>query len=507
MVIMPKNSTGRINKPRKRIPFSVVAPLLGGTLLGYVFITNSWKMSALVFGALIVSTITFFWTEYALFLFFFLLLMTTDAVYEGMFEQLDFFAIPEIDLPGLPSALNLVFLLMFAISMVKHYGFEKKSSVVRLRYLLVYTSILLMALGTGAAHPKATSDLLRLEFLKMLLPVLCFFLCINVFDDYNKIKKMIWVLFSVCVIKSIILDLYYLAGRGYPFGDYRIVSYDTAELMAFVIMIIYCIMMISYEKISGMRAWLTVLASSPLLFAVLFSFRRGHWIGMLLSLGLLYTWSPRRKKRRLMPYFSGLMVLLVPVTCFFLLTSASLSANDDTILSKLSSRFMTLFDPEQASNRHHIYETIQTMKDIMKSPFFGLGLASEHSPVDEDLGAWAEELQPLQVVHNTFVYMWMKTGLLGFLFLLWCSYKYAKKVMYYAVNYRQSENWPLTMSMGSGIGIWFIMFITGPVPFYLHQTYLIALFSALVLSLIRQDEQQHLKMKFSERTAERQKGS
>jgi len=127
----------------------------------------------------------------------------------------------------------------------------------------------------------------------------------------------------------------------------------------------------------------------------------------------------------------------------------------------------------------------------MKSPFFGLGLASEHSPVDEDLGMWIEDLQPLNIVHNTFIYMWMKTGLLGFLFLMGCGFTYTRGVMRYAKNYRSSENWPLTTSLGSAIGIWFVMFMTGPVPFYLHQSYLIALFSAMVLSLIRLDKQKY----------------
>lgn len=466
----------------------MVACLFAGMALGYIFVAYSWKMSVLFFGVLIVAAITFFWTEYSLYLFFVLLVMTTDTVYEGMFEQQDFFAIPEIDLPGLPSALNLLFLLMFAIFFFKRYALEKRLSLIPLKYLLAYIIVISIALATGATHPKATSDSLRLEFIKMLLPVLGFYMYINVLDDQNKIKKMIRVLFCVCVVKSIILDLYYLAGRGFPYGEYRIVSFDTAELMTFVMMLLYCIMMITYRHIRGMQAWLLPLASFPLLFALLFSFRRGHWIGMLLSLALLYLWSPPRQRSKVRPYLLGFVVLLIPVLCFFVLTNASLLTPENSGPSMVFSRFMTLFDPEQASNRHHLYESTQVLKDIIKSPFFGLGLASEHSPVNEDLGMWLEELQPLQIVHNTFIYMWMKTGLLGLFFFLWWCYKYTKEVTYYVKNYRYSEDWPLTASMGSGIGIWLIMFMTGPVPFYLHQTYLIALFSAMVLSLIRLDK-------------------
>ncbi len=476
------------------ISISVIAFILAGLAVSYIFVNYPWKTSIIILGALIVATLTLSRTEYSLYLFFVLLLMTTDAVTERMVENQNFFAIPEIDLPGIPSVLNFLFLFIFSIYFAKYYLLEKKRSAVPLYYLIAYVIVLIIALAIGATRPEATSDSLRLEFMKMLLPVLCFYVCINLFDNYNKIQNMIWVLFSVCVIKAGILDVYYLAGKGFPFVEMRIVSYDTAELTAFVVMCLISIMMITYGKIKGMWAWLMTFFSFPLLFAVLFSFRRANWLGMLGSIGLLYLWSPQRQRRKIAPFLFGPVLLFIPIFCFFLITNMSFPMDANSNFSRVSSRFMTMFDPNQASNRHHLYEGIQVLKDIMKSPFFGLGLASAHSPVDKDLGMWVEELQPLDIVHNTFLYMWMKTGLLGFLFFLWLGYKYTKEVMHYAKNYRSSENWPLTASMGSAICIWFVHFMSGPVPFYLHQSYLIAIFAAMVHSLIRLDKQRYPEM-------------
>jgi hypothetical protein len=462
-----------------------LACLLAGVLLGYAYTCYPWKEQVFVIGAICFVTLTCLRPEYSLYLFFMALIMMTDCIPNEAVGSGEHFVIEEIKLPGLPSALNVVLLIIFSIQFVRLYLIDKKTPIIPLKYLFAYSLMLIIALSTGAKHPQATSDLLRLEFMKMLFPVLCFYASVNILNDYNKIRNMMWVLFLICVIKSTILDVYYLAGRGFPFGEYRIVSYDSGELMAFIVMLLYVIMMISYEEITGMRAWLLALSSAPLLFAILFSFRRGHWLGMLSSMGLLYLWSPYVQRARLKPYIFAAMLLAFPLVCFFIFTGAPVPTLGNTSLSKIGSRFSTLFDPQQDSNRHHLYESIQVMKDIMESPFFGLGLASEHSPVDESLGGWVEDRQPLNIVHNTFVYLWMKTGFLGFIFFLWCGYKYVKEIVRYQKRYRSSENWPLAVSIGSAIGIWFVMFMTGAVPFYFHLSYLIALFSAMMISLIR----------------------
>jgi hypothetical protein len=465
--------------------FPTIACVLAGVLLGYAYTYYPWKEQVFVVGAICFLTLTWIRPEYSLYLLFMALVMTTDAIPDDAVGVGEHFVIEEIKLPGLPSALNVVLLIIFSVKFLRLYLIDRKTSVIPLKYLFVYTIVLIIALTTGAKHPKATSDMLRLEFMKMLFPVLCFYASVNILNDYDKVRRMMWVLFMICVIKSAILDVYYLTGRGFPFGDYRIVSYDTGELMAFVVMLLFVIMMISYQKITGIRAWLLALSSTPLLFAVLFSFRRGHWLGMLSSMGLLYLWSPRVQRARLRPYLFTAMLFAFPVICLFILAGALFPRLETASLSRMSSRFSTVFDPNQDSNRHHLYESIQTMKDIMESPFFGLGLASEHSPVDENLGGWVEDKQPLNIVHNTFIYLWMKTGFLGFILFIWSGYIYVKEIVRYQKSYRSSGNWPLTVSISSAIGIWFVNLMTGAAPFYFHQSYLIAVFSAMMISLIR----------------------
>lgn len=482
-----QNGSGMI-RPRLRedVSFSALACTLGAVLLGYAYTYYPWKVQVFVVGSICFVWLTWLRPEFSLYLLFMAMIMMTDSVQEeSVGSAAGYFVIEEIKLPGLPSALNVIVVIIFSIQFFKLYLTGKKTSIISIKYLFIYICVLLIALATGAEHPKATSDLLRLEFMKMLFPVLCFYASVNILDDYDKIRKMMWVLFLICVVKSFILDVYYLAGRGFPFGEYKIVSYDSAELMAFIVMLLYVIMMISYHVITGVRAWLLALSSVPLLFAVLFSFRRAHWLGMLCSMGLLYLWSPRLQRARLKPYLLITLLLVFPAVCIIFFAGVLFPTLDFAGLSRISSRFSTLFDPSQDSNRHHFYESIQTMKDIMGSPILGLGLASSHSPVDVDLGGWNEAGQPLHVVHNAFIYVWMKTGLFGFIFFMCCGYKYIKKIMHYQKHFRSSEYWPIAVSIGSAIGIWFMMFMTGPVPHYFHQTYFIALFSAMMISLIR----------------------
>jgi O-antigen ligase len=151
----------------------------------------------------------------------------------------------------------------------------------------------------------------------------------------------------------------------------------------------------------------------------------------------------------------------------------------------MSSRIESLLDPDQHSNKHHYLESVTTLQDIMQTPLTGMGLGGVHSPVSEDIIDWPEEGQPVHVVHNTFIHVWMKLGLPGLLFFIWIGAVYLRTLNGYRRRAARNDTWPFLAGIASGIGIWLVMFITGPVPWYFHQTFLIALFSGICLNLIR----------------------
>ena len=173
--------------------------------------------------------------------------------------------------------------------------------------------------------------------------------------------------------------------------------------------------------------------------------------------------------------------------CTYVAVPGKLSATRQNGPGMLS-RIETLFDPNQHSNKHHYLESVTTLQDILQKPLLGMGLGGMHSPVSENIIDWPEESQPVHIVHNTFLVIWMKLGLSGLCFFLWIGVAYLKKLNAYRKSTDRSPAWPYIAGIGSGVGIWFMMFITGPVPWYFHQTFLVVLFSALCINLIRLDK-------------------
>ncbi|WP_124330792.1 O-antigen ligase family protein [Desulfonema ishimotonii] len=456
-----------------------ISYLFSGLASGYLLTQYSWQLSILFISVLGATVIAFCKPEYMLYLFFFAIIIMTEALPEGKGPLV----IRDIDLPGFPPGTISVLLFVFIIYFSKIYFIKKEKSVVSIRYMLLFFGLLFLAVITGL-YSGWEPFYIRLDLTHIVLPVLCFYLCINILNDTMKIYRMIRVIFIACFIKSVILDSYYLMDRGFPFGDTKIVTTSSGELMAFSIIILITCTLLTFRRISGIGIVFPVLSSVPMAFAIIFSFRRGHWLGLIASIIFLLMRSPRQQRKKLMRYLFVTVCLTVTFSCLLVNT---VFLGNKTDISRISTRFSSIFDPEQHSNQHHYLESVQTVKDILKNPLPGLGLGSRHSPVSEELLGWSEDEQPTDVVHNGFIYLWMKTGLPGLLYFLWFGGKYLRQLTVYIKTYSQSRILPLVLGIGSSIGVWIVMFMTGPVPWYYHQTCLIALFSAMVITLIRLD--------------------
>lgn len=343
------------------------------------------------------------------------------------------------------------------------------------KYLYIYLGILFLAAITGARHGWDLVQI-RVEFMNLVFPVLGFYLFSNVLNDRKKIEGMLWVVFIGCIIKSTILDIYYMMGRGILYssgGDevYRIVTNDSGDLMVFITMILLAYAVVSSGIITGVKSLVLTVGAMPMLFAVIFSFRRGHWVGMLASAGILFLWSSSVQRRKTVA--GALVIGMMVIPAVYL-------AGKGEVMFKVVKRFSSIGDPEEASNVHHLMEARQTLKDILETPIVGLGLGSLHTATDT---GWENE--PRTIVHNTWIYFWMKMGLLGLIFFVWAGVRYVRQIIAYVRMDLRGDDRPLVLAIASTVGLWMIMFLSAPVPWYFHQTFFIALFSSIVLSLIR----------------------
>ncbi len=471
---MTNNSTND-SGPKRRVLFRVlltpVALLAGGIAVGALTGRLPLMLTITAFAGGLALLLTVLRPDMALILFFCGTIMMTDAF--GLSGK-DCFTIPDADIiQGLPSALTIFFLLLFCIAMARTLFFEKRPLPVSLRGLGVYIVILLLALLTGLFR-ASDPGMIRVDLMKMLFPVLCFYLCITLLNNRERIKRMLMVLLAASALKALILDGFYLAGRGWPYDSMtgRIVTLDSADLLAFITLTLIAVHLLARRDIRGFQAGLVGAACIPMIFAIIFSYRRAQWAGMALSMGLLYLGAEQAVRRRI-------VIVVVIVLCIGGTVAVANGINKENLV-RIGSRIATIFDPNQHSNLHHKLEAQQVMQDISRSPLLGLGFGSQHG------GVAHYDSIPTNVVHNTFLYIWMKLGLPGMVFFLWASFLYGKNILRARKKYLHDETWGLLLPLAASSGLWLTMFLTSPIPWYLHQTFFKALVAAMVMSLILQ---------------------
>ena len=465
--------------------------VLTGALAGYTLISFHWALAVLiVFGPMMALV---FWhrPEYGLYLFFALVIMLTDAAPIG---SQGIFAIRDLHpVNGLPHLLIVYLLAMSLIFFCKLYFVEQKSSIITMRPGFVLIVILLIATGTGLWRGWNRINI-DVDLQYVLYPLLCFYLCANVLDSRRKIYAMLTVIFLVAVIDAFILDVYYLSGHGWPYTDEeagfaRIVTQDPTDHMVFVAMAVIVFTVSANRVLTGWRCAVALVGSLPMLFAFLFSFRRGFWIGMIATLAFFYILSSRFDKRRTLVWVWVGTLTLAATLLLALNNMVSLE-----VANPFVERILSITNPKQKSNEHHRLESEEVLKQILSSPILGLGLGSVHTPIYSI--EWAPEKQPTRIVHNGYLLVWMKLGLPGFLFFLWMLVRYASVLLKYRTRAVSPQSGPMIAGLGSLLGLWLVLLLIGPVLPYWYEMFTIGLFAAMTLGLIREEQ-----LKRSKRTA------
>ncbi len=454
-------------------------PVLAGMAVGVAVVCSPLMGTAVVFAGLAALLLGLVRPDWALYLYFCGVVVMTDDVPTRV---VDSFFLPDADMiEGLPSALTTFFLLMFGVTVVRLMLIEQRRPPVALLPLAVITVIVCVAFVTGIFH-GGDPELYRVDFFGMLIPVFTFCICLTLFDRREKIERLIDVLMAVAAVKALILAGYYLAGLGWIYkldslAGYRITTMDSADLLVFITLPLIVMHRIVRSDLHGYKAALSITACVPMLYVVVFSYRRAQWVGLALSAGLLWLGASKAVRSKISLLLLALLLLGSAVA-----VTAGLDADK---AARIVSRITSIFDSRQSSNVYHVLESRRVLQDLAGSPLFGLGLGSEHSP----LGLYEEDEVPANVVHNTFLYIWMKIGLAGLFFFLWFAGRFVRRVLRFRQEHIHSREWGLVLPLAASSGVWLAMFLTGPTPWYLHQTGLIALFAAMAVALMRQAEQ------------------
>jgi len=379
----------------------------------------------------------------------------------------------DMKFPGVPTFVEMlaaVLVLSFAVRSVLRKG---KVSVPLLNYpVLVFLALFAISFSVGWLR-GVDSVLLKEDAKKFLFPVLMFICCVNILNSDARIRYVAFFSLFLGVVKSCLGNIYYLKGYGFSYGDMNVVFLSSGDHLVFVTVILVSISLMIHKKLRGGKLLLLILANFPMIFTLIFSFRRNTWLGVIFSLGILF----------LLTRGIGKMKMIMFTLCGVLAVTGlfSLSNVVEKLPSKkfLINRFTSIGDREESSNVSHYEEWRVTLEDIARNPIMGLGLGSQHSPVP------GNEVLNKHTVHNAFIMLWMKMGIFSLILFVYYLIRY----LGFAIKaVRAKEGYdlkPLQIGLLSTFGYWIVALNVGPSWFYYQDTFLMGLVAAVVVNLSR----------------------
>lgn len=392
---------------------------------------------------------------------FFLVVLQEAETAPGTF----FTFLERLNRPNIPSLLEVFFAVIAAAFLIRYFIMKDENyNFYNMKFpLALFLVLLFISLANGIND--GTDNIFRKEdFKRFIFPVLVFVSAVNILDTREKITRLLGIIFWVMLAKTYLADFYYLRGMGFPYGDSRVVFMESGDQTLVVTIIVVGAALLAERKV-GWKSWLFMLwGLAPMLFALIFSYRRNAIWGAILSLFLLLLLSHGDKKVRLLKIFAG-----VALGAFFLM--ALLPVTDSMSTGEfLKKRLTSVVDRSESSNVAHMNEWKVTVEDTMQHPLFGLGLGSIHSPVPDF------EVINRHTVHNALLMLWMKMGVLALLLFLWCLYRYCRLGVTEALHRHD----PLLTGLFATVGLWMIAMNVGPSWFYYRESCLMALIMAVV---------------------------
>jgi hypothetical protein len=163
-------------------------------------------------------------------------------------------------------------------------------------------------------------------------------------------------------------------------------------------------------------------------FAVVITFNRNFWAAIGMALLLMACLIPIPNKVKLIKFFSIALLIVIIIVPVFL----SLDSRLSNLVDSVTSRFMTMFNPNtlnESSLKYREVENSYVFPQIASHPFLGLGLGTIYRPwdrrIDPPLSSFTYEKRAY--IHNGHLWVILKTGLVGYFFLMWSILLFLKR--------------------------------------------------------------------------------
>jgi O-antigen ligase len=312
------------------------------------------------------------------------------------------FSLNNFVLPG-PLKLNVQELLIYLLAAIlvarSFLGEELRRlprpvAVPALLYVGIYALQLARALMQGVPLQLAFSAPAASYVLAGIVALWCF---VQILGNEAIRLLLLDVLFAAAGGRAVYALARYFFGNGDPQNVYgvKVALWQSTDhlLFAFLIGCVLAAWITSAVGMTRLKLWF--LAAMPMLLTIVFSFRRTGWIGLTLVLLTLGVISLRRSRRA---------VAALLVTAAVVVGIATASYQRFPTGGSLVTRFFG--DVVSTSGPTRQMEWRLAWQTISRNVVVGPGLVSQRAA--SLYATWNQE-----IVHNGFLFMWMKTGLVG----------------------------------------------------------------------------------------------
>lgn len=286
-------------------------------------------------------------------------------------------------------------------------------------FLGLYMATVLFGLVNGLSS-GGTLALALWEVRPQFYLLVTYLLAVNLVQERRQLQRLMWV-FLVAVAFKAFLGLWrYLVTLG---GDLSIVSEVSAENSvlaheesAFFAMFIAFTLVLFLFRSNGRQLAFSTVCALPVLIMMLANQRRVGFLGLFLAVAVvgLIAYAVLPSRRRLIA--TSLLVGSLALTTYVAVLGND--ASSEGLAAQPARAIVSLYRPDErdlSSNEYRLAEARNVQLNIEQAPFLGLGygkVMEQFIPIPNfGVGFTLGHVIP----HNTILWVWMRTGLLGFL--------------------------------------------------------------------------------------------
>jgi hypothetical protein len=296
----------------------------------------------------------------------------------------------------------------------------------------LFFGITLLSTFIAFAHSSLDAVLVRRAF-RVITYYLAFFAVTNLIRERRQLDFLLNSLFFLATFVALVMVTQYILGRSVILLPGRVETLNTQgvdysnvtrilppglSIVLVVFVVSFCILILNRFK---PVEFLEFFRFGLLGLAILFTFLRSYWLGLIVIFFFLFFILGGEYRPRLITWGMAIIcsatVILAVIFSMPDSEAARLAGASNARLSTIFS--VDTFRGQDGSLNYRKIENEYAIPQILSHPLLGMGLGARYRPWDTRLGDI--EGDGRHFIHNGHLLIFLQSGLLGYLSLMWLS--------------------------------------------------------------------------------------